>query len=58
MARIEKSIDIKASAGKLWFTVFWDRVPEYVDTIKKAEYTSKGKPGLGAIAYAWTEVAG
>ncbi len=57
MARIEKSIDINAPPEKLWPAVFWNRTPEYVNTIKKAEYT-KGKPGVGAIAHIWGEVAG
>ena len=42
MARIEKSIDVMAPPEKLWHVVFWNRVPEYVDVMTKAEYT-KGK---------------
>ncbi len=56
-ARIERSIEIKAPPEKLWHAAFWDRVPEYWSGIKKAEYTS-GKPGLGAIAHVWSELAG
>jgi uncharacterized membrane protein len=58
MARIEKSIEIKAPPEKVWPYVFWDRVPEYLDTIKKAEYTSKEKLGVGATAHIWSSVAG
>lgn len=57
MGRVEKSVEIKAPSEKLWHAAYWDRVPEYWDGIKKAEYTS-GKPGLGAIAHVWTELAG
>jgi uncharacterized membrane protein len=57
LARIEKSIEINAPPEKLWPMVFWDRVSEIVDVMKKAEYT-KGQPGVGAIAHIWCEVAG
>jgi hypothetical protein len=57
MARIERSVEIWAPPEKLWHAAFWDRVPEYWSGIKRAEYTS-GKPGLGAVAHMWTELAG
>lgn len=58
MARIEKSIEINATAEKLWPVVFWDRVPEYVDVMKSAVYTSKEKACVGATAHINGEVGG
>ena len=46
MARIEKSIEIKAPAEKVWQLLFWDRLPEWMDTIKKAVYTSEKRAGV------------
>ncbi len=51
MARIEKSIGINATAEKIWPMVYWDRVPEWMDAIKKAAYTSEYKDRLGATAH-------
>ena len=51
MARIEKSIEIKVPAEKVWQLLFWDRIPEWMDIIKKAEYTSKDKDSVGATAH-------
>ena len=57
MARIEKSIEINASAEKIWPIVRWDKVPEWMDIIKKVEYTSKQKDRVGATAH-WIGEAG
>ena len=51
MARIEKSIEINASAERVWPMVYWDRVPEWMDQVKKATYTSEYKDRLGATAH-------
>jgi uncharacterized membrane protein len=51
LARIEKSIEIKAPGEKIWPMVFWDKVPEWMDQIKKAEYTSKYRDRIGATAH-------
>ena len=51
MARIEKSIDINAPAEKIWPMVYWDRVPQWMDQIKKAQYTSQYKDKIGATAH-------
>jgi uncharacterized membrane protein len=51
VARIEKSIDINAPSETIWPMVYWDRVPEWMDQIKKASYTSEYKDRLGATAH-------
>ena len=51
MGKIKNSIDIKAPPEKIWPIVFWDRVPEWFDVIKKAEHTSEIKDGLGATTH-------
>ena len=51
MGRIKRSIEIKALPEKIWPVIFWDRVPEWFDIIKKAEQTSKVRDGLGASAH-------
>ncbi len=51
LARIEKSIDINATAEKIWPMVFWDRVPEWMDQIKSAKFTSNFKDRIGATAH-------
>jgi len=38
LGRIERSIEIKAQPEKIWVIVFWDRVPEWFDMIKKVEH--------------------
>ncbi len=51
VARIEKSIDINAMAEKIWPLVFWDRVPEWMDQITTAKYTSDYKDRIGSTAH-------
>ena len=58
LARIEKSIEIKASPEKIWPLVTWDRVPEYYDSIKKVEWTSKDKDKVGSTVHVTSEIAG
>ena len=58
LARIEKSIEINASPEKVWPMVFWDRVPEYIDSIKKAKYTCEEKACVGATAHIFSDVGG
>jgi uncharacterized membrane protein len=58
VARIEKSVDINAPAEKIWPMVYWDRVPEWMDQIKKAAYTSEYKDRLGATAHVIGEAGG
>jgi uncharacterized membrane protein len=58
VARIEKSVDINAPAEKIWPMVYWDRVPEWMDQIKKAAYTSEYKDRLGATAHVIGDAGG
>lgn len=58
LARIEKSIDIDSTAEKVWQMLFWDRLPEWLDIISKAEYTSTEKDRVGATAHIIGETAG
>jgi len=58
VARIEKSIEINATAEKIWPMVFWDRVPEWMDQIKTAKYTSEFKDCIGATAHVLGHVGG
>jgi uncharacterized membrane protein len=58
LGRINRSIEIKARPEKIWPIVFWDRVPEWFDIIKKAEQTSKIRDGLGASAHVLAEAGG
>lgn len=58
MARIEKSIEIKVPAEKIWPLLFWDRIPEWMDIIKKAEYTSEKRDEVGATAHVIGEAVG
>ena len=58
MARIEKTIEIKAQPEKLWPMGSFDRLPEWLDFIKKAEWTSKDKDAIGSTAHVSVEIAG
>jgi hypothetical protein len=58
LGKIERSIEIKAQPEKIWAIVFWDRVPEWFDIIKKVEHTSEIKDGLGATAYVIAKAGG
>ena len=58
MGKIERSIEIKARPEKVWPIVFWDRVPEWFDIIKKVEHTSEIKDGLGATTHVIAEAGG
>jgi len=58
MARIEKSIEIDASPEKIWSLVDWERVPEWYESIKKVDWTSKGRMEVGATVHVLSEIAG
>ena len=58
MGRIERSIEIGGPPEKVWPMVFWDRVQEWFNVIKKVERTSKGKDGLGATAHVVAKAMG
>ena len=58
MARIEKSIIINAPPEKIWYLIDWKRVPEWYESIKKVDWTSKGKMEVGATVHVLSEIAG
>jgi len=58
LARIEKSMEINAPADKIWKMLFWDRIPEWLSGIKRAEYTSDNNEAVGATAHVVSETAG
>ena len=58
MTRIEKSIEISAPLNQVFSLINWDRVPEYYESIKKVEWTSKPKMAVGATVHVLSEIAG
>ena len=57
LTRIEQSIEINATPREIWPMIRWDRVPDWMDIIKKVEYTSEQKETVGARAH-WIGEAG
>jgi len=57
VARIEESIEINTSAHRIWPIIRWDKVPEWMDIIKKVTFTSEEKETIGATAH-WVGEAG
>ena len=51
MTRIEQSIEINATPREISPIIRWDRVPQWMDIIKKVEYTSEQKETVGATAH-------
>jgi uncharacterized membrane protein len=58
MARILKSIEIKASPPEIWPLISWDKVPTWMRIIKKAEYSSQEREGVGCVAHVCGEAGG
>jgi uncharacterized membrane protein len=58
LTRVEKSIEINASLGKVWAMVQWEKLPEWHTEFKKVEYTSKDKAKVGSTLHMIGEVAG
>jgi uncharacterized membrane protein len=58
LTRIEKSIEINVSPEKIWPIVRWENVPEWFDTVKKVEWTSKEHNKVGSTFHAISEAAG
>ena len=58
MAKIEKTIETSVPPEKVWPTLFWDRIPEWLEGIKEAEYTSEEKDVVGATAHVVGETNG
>ena len=57
MARIEKSIEIKAPSEKIWPMIQWERSPEWYAPFHTVEHKSKQR-GVGEIVHISGEVAG
>ncbi len=57
MTIIEKSIEIGASADKIWPLTTWDRIPEWFDAFKSARWTSSDKNKVGSKVHVVSEVA-
>jgi uncharacterized membrane protein len=58
LARIEKTVEIKASPEELWPLGSIERLPEWFSFMKKIEWTSEEKDVAGSTAHAYVEVAG
>lgn len=58
LVKTEKSIDIAVPAEQVWPMLLWDRLPEWLDVITAAEYTSPEKELVGATAHVIGETAG
>ena len=58
MTRIENSIEINASPEKIWPMIQWDRLPEWLDSCKNVEWTSKDKYKVGSTAHVKSELGG
>ena len=58
LARVEKTVQINASADKVSSTIKWERFPEWFDSFKKVEWTSKDKEKVGSTLHIVSEVAG
>ena len=58
MARIDKTVEISVPPEKVWPMIFWDRLPEWLEGIKKAEYTTDEKDKVGATAHVVAELTG
>jgi uncharacterized membrane protein len=58
LTRIEKSIEINASPEKIWPMITWDRMPEWFESTKKVEWTSKEKNKVGSTVHITGEAAG
>ena len=59
MVHVERSLEIKAPVEKVWaFMTDWDRLPEWAETVKKFEVTSKQRSGVGMICHEVGVLAG
>ena len=57
MTLMEKTIEIEASADKIWPLVSWDRIPEWFDMFKSAQWTSQQKNKVGSRVHVVSELA-
>ena len=58
MARIEKTIEIKASPEEIWPLISLEKIAAWMRQIKKTEYASNERKGVGTIAHVWGEAGG
>ena len=58
LAKIDKTVQIRVPTEKVWPMLLWDRIPEWLEGIKKAEYTSDEKDQVGATAHVVAESSG
>ena len=58
LAKIDKTVEIRVPTEKVWPMLFWDKLPEWLEGIKKAEYTSDEKDKVGATAHVVAESLG
>ncbi len=58
MARVERSILINATPETVNSTIKWERFPEWFDSFKKVEWTSKEKEKVGSTLHVISEIAG
>jgi uncharacterized membrane protein len=58
LARIEKSIEINVPPEKIWPIVKWENVPQWFDTVKKVEWTSKEHNTVGSTFHVVQEAGG
>jgi hypothetical protein len=56
--KIEKSIEINAPPEKIWPMIQWDRMPDWFDPCKSAEWTSKDKYKVGSTVNVKISLAG
>ena len=53
----EKSIEIDTSADKIWPLATWDKIPEWSDIFKSAQWSSATKNKVGSKVHVVSEVA-
>jgi len=58
LARIEKSIEINVPPEKIWPIIKWENVPQWFETVKKVEWTSKEQNTVGSTFHVIQEAAG
>ena len=58
MARIEKTIEIKASPEEIWPLISLEKIAAWMRQIKKTEYASNERKGVGTIVHVWGKAGG
>ena len=58
LAKIEQTINVEAPPEKVWPMVYYDKIPQWLEMIKKSEFITKEKGVLGAKAHMVAEIAG